>query len=420
MDPSQSFAAWFAQVWAGWSDAAPAVLFLLLCLLVLTAVPLMIWRIKIAERQAGRDDEWAREKLEQEASERFARAAELAVHVAQDKFKQARAADAATLEATEKTQHQRDTRYAKAIDQLGADESQIPVRVGGIYTLGAIAKEVPDSAQTIQDILTAYIREESPRELEEGERITRRAIPGGRTVTYFHHRPRRGDGQLTLNEAHVVPYPMPEDVRAALSVIITRNKHADASMKGLDLSFTDLRGADLSRANLAHANLVSADLRYANLAGANLTGAKLDGARLEHSTLTGVYMMDAELAFARFDYANMDDAVLDEAAAFSTSFAGVTFRRVCARRAKLVRCNLSRIVATHADLDGADLTRSNLEGAELVDCKNLANRQLKAATLNAETKLPENLSHLISGAAAEQAGTATERVRARGGRGGSS
>jgi anion-transporting ArsA/GET3 family ATPase len=156
-------------------------------------------------------------------------------------------------------------RFSKAVEQIGNTKEEVVI--GGIYSLERIAKDSPKDQWTIMEVLTSYIRKNSPipsniQQLEPEER------------------------QKALEKLPSVSIP----VQAALTVIGRRKVENDQAgdnlaettnpnkIKILDLSGTNLRGADLNEANLNRANLIGADLNEANLIGANLIGAYLYGA----------------------------------------------------------------------------------------------------------------------------------------------
>jgi hypothetical protein len=64
-----------------------------------------------------------------------------------------------THELTE--QGQVTDRYTKAIEQLGS--GTLDIRIGGIYALERIARDSARDHPTIMEVLTAFIREHSPR-----------------------------------------------------------------------------------------------------------------------------------------------------------------------------------------------------------------------------------------------------------------
>ncbi|MCA2694505.1 MULTISPECIES: pentapeptide repeat-containing protein [unclassified Microcystis] len=173
-------------------------------------------------------------------------------------------------------------RFSKAVEQIGNTKEEVVI--GGIYSLERIAKDSPKDQWTIMEVLTSYIRKNSPipSNIEQLEPAAR---------------------QKVLEKLPSVSIP----VQAALTVIGRRKVENDQAgdnlagttdsnkIKILDLSQTNLRGANLNRANLNRANLNRANLNRANLYRAYLNGAYLIGAYLNGAYLIGAYLYGADL-----------------------------------------------------------------------------------------------------------------------------
>jgi uncharacterized protein YjbI with pentapeptide repeats len=244
-------------------------------------------------------------------------------------------------------------RFSKAVEQIGNTKEEVVI--GGIYSLERIAKDSPKDQWTIMEVLTSYIRKNSPipsniQQLEPEER------------------------QKALEKLPSVSIP----VQAALTVIGRRKVENDQAgdnlaettnpnkIKILDLSGTNLRGADLNEANLNRANLIGADLNEANLNRANLIGADLNEANLIGAYLNGADLNRADLNGADLNRADLNEANLNRANLIGAYLNG----------ANLNRANLNR-----ANLDGADLNGANLYGAYL-NRANLNRAYLNRAYLN--------------------------------------
>ena len=176
-------------------------------------------------------------------------------------------------------------RFTKAIDQLGAVETgpdgkpkiNLEVRLGGIYALERIARDSPTDHWTIIEVLSTYVRENSPA--------------NNYAETKWAPRKLRADIQAILKVigrrdiTHDPPHRWVDLSRTDLS-------HADlndaelsgAELSQADLSRTDLIDADLSRADLSDANLIDADLVQAELGTADTGEADLSGADLSNAT----------------------------------------------------------------------------------------------------------------------------------------
>jgi hypothetical protein len=237
-------------------------------------------------------------------------------------------------------------RFTKAIEQLGAVESaaavdtngrpkpKLEVRLGAIYALERIADDSERDHWPIMEVLTAYIRENSPAK--------------GRSK------------QTTLPETSADPPPrLRIDIQAILDVINRRNLNYDPPGRHLDLSGSDLSGAHLYRSHLNFADLSNADLVGANLRYADFVGAIFDGAHL-----VGAYLVAANFRAA--------------------NFSGADLRRAYLSGANLREANLSEANLGGADLRSTDLRDANFRGADLRDANlseaiNLTQGQLDSA-----------------------------------------
>ncbi|NCR08801.1 MAG: pentapeptide repeat-containing protein [Microcystis aeruginosa LG13-11] len=269
-------------------------------------------------------------------------------------------------------------RFSKAVEQIGNTKEEVVI--GGIYSLERIAKDSPKDQWTIMEVLTSYIRKNSPipsniEQLEPEER------------------------QKALEKLPSVSIP----VQAALTVIGRRKVENDQAgdnlaettdpnkIKILDLSGTNLRKAYLNGANLNRANLIGANLNGANLIGANLIGAiligaNLNGANLIGANLIGANLIGANLNRANLNRANLDGANLDGANLIGANLDGANLNRANLNRAYLIGANLNR-----AYLIGANLNRANLIGANL-NRANLNRAYLFGANLDGAVGLnPEQI-----------------------------
>ena len=132
-------------------------------------------------------------------------------------------------------------RFTKAIEHLGSDK--MAIRLGGIYALERIAKDSEKDQGPIMEVLTAYVRENAPKQGKSAE------------------------------EAAAKPTT---DIQAILTVL-GRRKATEIKRPGdiINLSNTHLAGLVLFGANLSGVNLSRANLSLAVLTGANLNMANL-------------------------------------------------------------------------------------------------------------------------------------------------
>lgn len=126
-------------------------------------------------------------------------------------------------------------RFTRAIELFGSDQNKLELRLGGIYALERIAHQSKKDHWPIMEILTAYIRKNSPIQVSEKA-----------------EEPEQAYRKLGI------------DIQAVLDVFKRRKmEHECNEFRRFDLNQTYLREADLSRAILTGAILTGADLREA-------------------------------------------------------------------------------------------------------------------------------------------------------------
>ena len=200
-------------------------------------------------------------------------------------------------------------RFTKAIDQLGAKDQNgqkaNDVRLGGIYALERIAKDSKKDYWTIIEVLTTYVRENSPRTTETEEE--------SELITFQ-------DGTIWYED------PAPADIQAILTVLGRRK----GIYKKDEDNYIDLNHSNLQKIVVPNANLEGAYLWGVNLHRARLWKCNLKGARIMESNLTNAFLIEANL-----------------------------------EKALLVRANLSNAELRNANLRDAGFLEANLEGCHL-------------------------------------------------------
>ncbi len=181
-------------------------------------------------------------------------------------------------------------RFTKAVEQLGDED--IAVRLGGLYALERIAKDSPKDHWTIMEIVSAYVREKSPK--AKAAKVAEKSVQ------------KEQDG-LTQNKKPESD-KIKTDIQAALTIIGRRIIKQDPPGWRIDL-----KDASLSRANLSGAYLIGADLIGADLSEANLTGSDLSGANLSGANLSRAILFQADLLGANLSLADLSGAYLSRA-----------------------------------------------------------------------------------------------------------
>lgn len=271
-------------------------------------------------------------------------------------------------------------RLMGAIAQLG--NQKVEARTGAIYILERVAVECPKEYWTIMEIITAFIRENSP--LKQQEKIENFEILLTNTANQQEELPRQKLPSLRT------------DIQAALTVLSRRDISRDPENQKLDLrntniSWADLSGAKLQRVDLRGAEICGADLRGANLSEADLDSAKLSGANLYEANLQSSNLRFANLASANLSKAKLTGANLRGANLSNTTLAGAN---LCG--ANLYKANLSGANLKVANLCGAKLFLANLQSAKLgkanLQDTGLIGANLQQANLNGANLLRANLN----------------------------
>jgi uncharacterized protein YjbI with pentapeptide repeats/Fic family protein len=202
---------------------------------------------------------------------------------------------------------------------------------------------------------------------------------------------RAGDAQLMLSPRDE---PSPSDALGPRA----------QSLRGADLSGTNmrgmsLRGADLRQANLSSANLIGMDLRTTNLSGANLISAGLSDAKLSAANLSGALLDWVHLDGATLDGANLTGVQMRRGALQGANLQGTDWSGADLYESNFSNANLSSARLNDAQLGfinfkGADLTGADIHGAEFY----LPTMNLQSAKLQGLKADPRVLANLKSGA----------------------
>ena len=267
-------------------------------------------------------------------------------------------------------------RFAKAVAQLGEDK--LIVRLGGIYSLGRIAKDSTEKdSQTVMNVLTAFVRERAP--LNKKREVDPSVFAKPRDSEEWERLARHG--------------PPPPDIQAILSVI---KKRIPGQISYLDLSDTDLQEAVLYDADFLRDNFRGANLRAVNffgsvLRGVYFEGANLAGANLHMSSLYGSNFEGANLKGANLRGAILDTPISDDPPSdrFKKAFPAFFSPEMQQLGADLKRAGIGS--RSQANLKGANLKRADLRGAKLQTVIDLTQEQVNDVCVNDQTELPRRL-----------------------------
>ena len=281
---------------------------------------------------------------------------------------------AATQKSLELTRESQITeRFAKAIEMLGACDNggkrSLEVRFGGIYALERIAKDSERDHWPVMEILTAYVRQNSP-----------------------WAGPQDADDKLDVDAHEALPI-LDRDIQAILTVLGRREtRYEDGKALILNLSGSDLHRADLRRANLARADLSECNLQGSLLHEANFRQATLRRSRLDFSMMSGIDLTQANLQQARLRGVHCDKALMKEANFWGARLdlaymMGAELNGATFWEASLIEADLSYAKLFGTTFLDANMTGCKLNGADLREVDSLSEAQLKLAVLDSSTKL---------------------------------
>lgn len=210
-------------------------------------------------------------------------------------------------------------RYSKAVEHLGALDGaghpQVEVRLGGIYALARIARDSKKDKRTVDDVLSAYLRQNSLMQTKD------ECDDAGMS---------RADLQAALWSLGNLGFRGSEDGVPSLNlreINFCRYSFVDAHLENAFFTRANLRRADLQRAGLTRAKLEQVNFDLADLREADLSAANLRASTFSESDLRGAKLIGAVLTEARFKAAKLENADLTDAKLELAEFEGVNLER---------------------------------------------------------------------------------------------
>jgi hypothetical protein len=262
-------------------------------------------------------------------------------------------------------------RFSKAVEMLGHDK--VNVRLGGIFALEQIAKSEDEYYQQIMEILTAYVREQSPWPEKEEEQ--RKVDPLTGRITKLAE-----DIQavMTVVSRRRFTYQQKEEHRLDLHAVDLRNLQLTENSK---LQGVDFQGSCLNEAFMNKVRLEGADLRYAHLEGADLCYAHLEGADLSNGCFNNAQFFQAKLQRVDFTKSNLERATFHEAEMEKAILEGANLQGAIFLKAILTEASLRYADCRKANFSGANLEKAWLESTKF-GCQRKVGHDLLPSFLN--------------------------------------
>ena len=270
------FWGWLRETPNGYESGSTTVRNLGLIVAGLIALPLTLWRIRVADRQV--------------------KAAHRQVDTSQRSLL--------------------NEQYQKGAEMLGS--GVLSVRLGGIYALARLAREYPEEYHVqIMRLFCAFVRNPTPDDKLDTEVTSERT-----TIDEFlgsQEPDRLADLRLDIDAVM-------EAIALRSVEVIRLEKDADFHIDLREANLQNLFWANFENVNLYRSNLSSSDLSGASfragtnfswihavrviLFDANLSGVNLSVASLWYANLTSALLIDADLSHAVLEYANLSGADL--------------------------------------------------------------------------------------------------------------
>jgi uncharacterized protein YjbI with pentapeptide repeats len=211
-------------------------------------------------------------------------------------------------------------RYTRAVELLG--NADLAVRVGAVHSLGRLAVDSPKDDRSIYTLLTAYIRNHSPRAMLQPSNADE-----SETWAAWQQRKRCEQDHADYGSLQKCA----ADIQAALGVVADRPDTlsdgraltpvlVDAHLPGATCGHAKLAGANLQGALLDRIDCRTGDHPYANFKRADFTGAFLRDAQFGKADLREAHLENADLTGALLGPANLEGATYNSATVFPPDF----------------------------------------------------------------------------------------------------
>jgi len=262
-------------------------------------------------------------------------------------------------------------RFSKAVEQLQSDK--LAVQLGGVYALERIAKDSKRDYWTIMEVLTSFVRANSPI------------------------------NSLNINTLR----PISADIQEAITVIGRCNFNQNQESGKVNLSRVNLSEANFDSANFRKVNFRESDLRKVTFGEAYLKGADLRGANLSEANprignlpikkviFAEALLSQSNLTRARLPRSDFREADLHKANLGGANLSEATFIKAKLIEADLSGADLSRASFRRANLSGTNLNDADIAGADFLDAEGLNLHQVKAARNWQYAKYSKELSESL-------------------------
>jgi uncharacterized protein YjbI with pentapeptide repeats len=370
------------RVWSGGADTVQAASAALTAIAAIFGAVFLTWRTVVAHWQARASQEQATIQRETLYTTLFTKAVEQL---------------GTTREVSVKVASHQDQASHSTITTT---EPNIEVRLGAIYALEQIAHDSLRDHWPIMEVLSAYVRENSPRSsnhLELPTNAIRHSFDSEEAI--------RTVDALIEKEKNELRSPR-VDIQAAITVIgrrpESRRDWEKKHERNIDLRNSDLRGIDFSRlwfdnATFEGANLEFAEFISSHFSGAQFNGCNLTGSNIWESDLSSTHfnnalgkamkcvrcdLTDSHITFSDFTLSTWNYSKMHGIYCWQANFGHASLYHIDSARSIFADCKFNNASLSQAEFYGVDFKQSHFDHAELDNVAAFETDFSKATGLN--------------------------------------
>lgn len=269
----------------------------------------------------------------------------------------------------------------RTVKRDGEEETapNLEVRIGAIYLLGRIAEDSLRDHISIMEILSAYIRENSPV-------ASSKRFPLGRWPMYsrpetdlqksekFPWKQVRFHGHGNFRSWSFTLHPR-NDIQAAMRVIGQRNE----SQRSIERN-AKTYGKLGFRIDLRGCNLQGIDGSELDFSRVLFNGSNLEGARFNSAIFNEAIFHDCELSATNFAKCEMRNCEFERLVVEAVNFGGADLRDTVFVGCKMVDANFNRATLASTTIHRKTEFENCFMGANLRDCR-FENGSVRDSTL---------------------------------------
>jgi hypothetical protein len=287
------------------------------------------------------------------------------------------------------------TLFTKAIEQLGATREEkdkdstkdiaktlpnIPVRIGAIYALSRIGRESASDNIPILDILSSYIRENSPlppafdepKTSDINQSLVRDDIKAAFHVicsinSIFKQERIEKDHFIYLKKCYLPSMNI-------YHLELTNLSFDESVLTKIDTRHSSIYNCTFVAVKMADAIISTSDIKYCRIPISKITELKMDNSKVENSVFSGSDLSKSHILNCIFNICSFDETVMEKTS-LSIEINECTFNR-------MILCNNTHItIYDYPKWGPPDLTK----------CKGLAQEDIDTMISCEHTILPDHL-----------------------------